>query len=212
VPRLSYAYRTDPAVPRFADERPVVVFDGKCALCSSFAQFILKKDRDWRFRLLPAQTELGTALYRHFGLDPVDYQTHVLLLDGKAYPRSDATLRILAGLGSRGGCWRRPASLFPCRCATRSMTSSRATACAGSVRARNAIGPSRRKRTAFCRDCRRRAAAGGQCAEAFDKTWITSTPATINAMPIRAKASRRWPNSAQAISVISATPAPDQTA
>jgi predicted DCC family thiol-disulfide oxidoreductase YuxK len=32
------------------------------------AQFILKKDRDWRFRLLPAQTELGTALYRHFGL------------------------------------------------------------------------------------------------------------------------------------------------
>jgi predicted DCC family thiol-disulfide oxidoreductase YuxK len=100
VPRLSYAYRTDPAVPRFADERPVVVFDGKCALCSSFAQFILKKDRDWRFRLLPAQTELGTALYRHFGLDPVDYQTHVLLLDGKAYPRSDATLRILAGLGS----------------------------------------------------------------------------------------------------------------
>ena len=97
--RAPYAYRTDPAVPRFADDHPVVVFDGKCALCSSFAQFILKRDRDARFRLLAAQCELGSALYRHFDLDPVDYETHVLLQDGKAYFRSEATMRILAGLG-----------------------------------------------------------------------------------------------------------------
>jgi predicted DCC family thiol-disulfide oxidoreductase YuxK len=99
VQRAPYEYRTDPAVPTFSDDRPIVVFDGKCALCSSFAQFLLKKDRDARFRLLAAQSELGSALYRHFDLDMVDYETFVLLEDGKAYFRSEATIRILAGLG-----------------------------------------------------------------------------------------------------------------
>ena len=97
-----YDYRADPAVPRFADDRPVIVFDGKCVLCSSFAQFILRKDRSARFRLLAAQSELGNALYRHFGLDPVSYETYVLLQEGKAYFRSEASIRILDGLG---GAW-----------------------------------------------------------------------------------------------------------
>jgi predicted DCC family thiol-disulfide oxidoreductase YuxK len=77
VQRAPYDYRADPAVPRFADDRPVIVFDGKCVLCSSFAQFILRKDRSARFRLLAAQSDLGNALYRHFGLDPMSY-----VLDG----------------------------------------------------------------------------------------------------------------------------------
>jgi predicted DCC family thiol-disulfide oxidoreductase YuxK len=51
-------------VPRFADDRPVIVFDGKCVVCSSFAQFILQKDRRARFRLLAAQTALGNASIR----------------------------------------------------------------------------------------------------------------------------------------------------
>jgi predicted DCC family thiol-disulfide oxidoreductase YuxK len=84
VQRAPYEYRADPAVPRFADDRPVIVFDGKCVLCCSSAQFILQKDRNARFRLLAAQSELGNALYRHFGLDPVNYETYVLLQDGKA--------------------------------------------------------------------------------------------------------------------------------
>jgi predicted DCC family thiol-disulfide oxidoreductase YuxK len=99
VQRAPYEYRADPAVPRFADDRPVIVFDGQCVLCSAFAQFILRKDHRARFRLLAAQSELGDALYRHFGLDPVHYETYVLLQDGKAYFRSEASLRILDGLG-----------------------------------------------------------------------------------------------------------------
>ena len=100
--RAPYDYRADPAAPRFADDRPVIVFDGKCVLCSSFAQFILRKDHDARFRLLAAQSELGSALYQHFGLDPVRYETYVLLQEGKAYFRSEASIRILDGLG---GAW-----------------------------------------------------------------------------------------------------------
>jgi len=38
-------------------------------------------------------------LYRHFGLDPGNYETYVLLQDGKAHLRSEASIRILDGLG-----------------------------------------------------------------------------------------------------------------
>ena len=100
VPRPPYAYRTDPAVPDFADDRPIIIFDGECVLCSWFARFVLRTDRAGRFRLLAAQSQLGTALYNHFGLNPIGYETYVLLEDGKAFLRSEASLRIFAGLGA----------------------------------------------------------------------------------------------------------------
>lgn len=101
--RAPFEYRTDPAVPRFGDDRPVIVFDGKCVLCSSFAQFVLRTDHHARFRLLAAQSALGDALYRHYGLDRVNFETYILLDQGVAYFRSEAALRILEGLG---GPWR----------------------------------------------------------------------------------------------------------
>jgi predicted DCC family thiol-disulfide oxidoreductase YuxK len=103
VQRAPFDYRADPAVPRFADDRPIIIFDGKCVACSAFAGFILRHDRDRRFRLLAAQSAIGDALYRHFGLDPVQYETFILLQDGCAFVRSEAAIRILAGLG---GPWR----------------------------------------------------------------------------------------------------------
>jgi predicted DCC family thiol-disulfide oxidoreductase YuxK len=100
VQHAPYDYRTDPAVPRFADDRPIIIFDGKCVLCSWFARFVLRTDRTRHFRLLAAQSPLGTALYKHFGLDPIGYETYVLLADGKAFFRSEASIRIFAGLGT----------------------------------------------------------------------------------------------------------------
>jgi predicted DCC family thiol-disulfide oxidoreductase YuxK len=94
-----FSYRSDPAVPRFPDDRPVIVFDGKCVLCSGFANFVLRRDRDHRFRLLAAQTPLGTALCQHFGLDSVNYETDVLIEDGEAFLKSESSIRILVGLG-----------------------------------------------------------------------------------------------------------------
>lgn len=99
VKRAPFSYRDDPAVPHFPDDRPIVVFDGKCVLCSRFAQFVMRRDRAAKFRLLAAQSSLGDALYRHFGLEPVNYETYILLQDGVAYLRSEAAIRILEGLG-----------------------------------------------------------------------------------------------------------------
>lgn len=97
--RAPYSYRDDPAVPRFADDRPVIIFDGECVLCSGSAQFVMRHDRHKVYRLLAAQTPLGRALYAHFGLDAQDYETMILMADGVALLKSEAVIRIAEGLG-----------------------------------------------------------------------------------------------------------------
>ena len=97
--REPYSYQSDHQVPRFPDDRPVIVFDGHCALCSAWARFVLRNDRKGRYRLLPAQTPLGHAIYLHYGLDPVDYETNLLLSDGRLFVKSEGTIRMFEGLG-----------------------------------------------------------------------------------------------------------------
>lgn len=95
----AYSYRSDPSLPSFLDDRAIIIFDGKCVMCSRFAQVILRRDTRLRFRLLAAQSPLGVALYKHYGLDPVDYETNILIEDGLPKFRSDASIRILEQLG-----------------------------------------------------------------------------------------------------------------
>lgn len=97
--RAPYSYREDDDVPAFADDKPVIIFDGVCVMCSAWARFVLKHDKRGRYRLLPAQSELGAALYRHYGLDPVNYETNVLIEQGRAYFRSSGSIRMFEGLG-----------------------------------------------------------------------------------------------------------------
>jgi predicted DCC family thiol-disulfide oxidoreductase YuxK len=95
----AYSYRRNPAVPDFPDDRPVIVFDGHCAFCSCWARFVLRHDRKGAFRLLAAQSALGEALYRHYGLAVDDYETNILLDGGRPYYRSEASIRMAEGLG-----------------------------------------------------------------------------------------------------------------
>ncbi|MBI3896982.1 MAG: DUF393 domain-containing protein [Gammaproteobacteria bacterium] len=95
----AYSYRTDSAVPDFPDDRPLIVFDGYCALCSGWARFVLCHDRKKLFRLLPAQSVLGRAIYLHYGLDPEDYETNILIADGLAWFKSEGSIRMAQALG-----------------------------------------------------------------------------------------------------------------
>ena len=97
--RPPFSYRRDPAVPPFADDRPVIIFDGYCALCSGWAAFVLRHDRTEMYRLLSAQSPLGRALYVHYSLDPEDYETNILVADGVAWFKSEGSIRMAEGLG-----------------------------------------------------------------------------------------------------------------
>jgi predicted DCC family thiol-disulfide oxidoreductase YuxK len=97
--RVPYSYRSDAAVPSFPDDRPIIVFDGYCALCSGWAQFVLRHDAAEKYRLLPAQSPLGRAIYVHYGLHPDDYETNILIENGVAWFKSEGSIRMAEGLG-----------------------------------------------------------------------------------------------------------------
>jgi predicted DCC family thiol-disulfide oxidoreductase YuxK len=48
---------------------------------------------------MAAQSSLGQALYRHYNLDPVSFETNVLLENGRAWFKSAGTIRIFTLLG-----------------------------------------------------------------------------------------------------------------
>lgn len=78
---------------------PIILFDAQCVLCSANARFILRHDRQRRFRLAAMQGEAGAALFRRHGIDPADPDT-ILVVDGDQVLRdSDAVIAIYAGLG-----------------------------------------------------------------------------------------------------------------
>lgn len=99
----AYSYRADAAVPDFADDKPIIVFDGHCVLCSRWANIIIRHDKTKRFRLLAAQSPLGEALYAHYGMKSGDYDTNLLIENGYARIKSDGTLAMMNILG---GPWK----------------------------------------------------------------------------------------------------------
>ena len=98
-----YSYRDDPSVPRFPDDKGLIVFDGVCVLCTGFARFVLKRDRDFAFRLTTAQSPLGQALFRHYGLDTESFETNLVLVDGRPYAKLDTVVAVSQRIG---GVWR----------------------------------------------------------------------------------------------------------
>lgn len=86
-----------------ADPRPVVVFDGVCVLCNGWVRFLLRHDRQQRYRFAAMQTESGRALLARHGLDPDDPASFLLVENGQAWKDTDAIVRVVDSLG---GLWR----------------------------------------------------------------------------------------------------------
>ena len=82
-----------------ADDRPVILFDAICILCSAHARFILKHDRSRHFRLASIQSPAGAALCRRFRIDPADPETLIFATGDVALRNSDAVIAIGSGLG-----------------------------------------------------------------------------------------------------------------
>lgn len=79
-------------------ERPIIVFDAMCILCSANAAFVLKHDRAGRFLLASMQGDVGASLYQRFGIDPTNPETLIVVLGDRVLRDSDAVLFIWTGL------------------------------------------------------------------------------------------------------------------
>lgn len=78
---------------------PIIVFDAMCVLCSANAQFVINNDRRGHFLLASMQGEVGSEIYRKFGIDPISPDTIVVVTGNRALRDSDAVLSIYDGLG-----------------------------------------------------------------------------------------------------------------
>lgn len=91
------------ARPALAPDAPLIVFDGVCIFCSGFVRWVIRWDREKKFRFATAQSPLGEALYHAHGLRTDFYETNLTLVEGVAYLRMDS---LIAVLDTIGGGWR----------------------------------------------------------------------------------------------------------
>lgn len=100
--RAPFSYRQDPDVPGFDHTGPICVMDAHCALCARSARWIARADHRREFRIVPLQSVLGSALMRHYGMDPDDPLSWLYLDQGRATGSLDAVIAV----GQRlGGVW-----------------------------------------------------------------------------------------------------------
>ena len=72
----------------------LVFFDGDCAFCNGWVQFITDRDTRGRFRCAPLTSPEGLAVCGPLGLDAAHPDSVVVVADGKVGLRSEAMLMI----------------------------------------------------------------------------------------------------------------------
>ncbi len=80
------------------DGRNLIVLDGECVLCSGFFRFMLKRDKTRRFEFATAQSPLGQRMYKALNLPVTDFETNLVIVDGKVFQCLDALAEAMRAL------------------------------------------------------------------------------------------------------------------
>jgi predicted DCC family thiol-disulfide oxidoreductase YuxK len=81
----------------------VILFDGVCNFCNASINFVMDHDATRRFRFASLQSEYGQRVLREHQRPTNDFDTILLLRDGKVFQKSTAALEITRYL--RGWSW-----------------------------------------------------------------------------------------------------------
>ena len=79
------------------EERPILMFDGVCNLCNGFVDFILRKEKDYRFLFVSLQSERGRQLQEQFAISPA-VDSVIVITDNTAHFYSDAVFQVVKAL------------------------------------------------------------------------------------------------------------------
>ena len=90
-------------MPSFDTSKPIIFFDGVCNLCNSSVQFVIKRDKEGKFRFASLQSGAGQEMLLQNQLSQNDFNSFLLYEDGKLFTRSTAALRVLSQL--KGWKW-----------------------------------------------------------------------------------------------------------
>lgn len=73
------------------ETNPILLFDGICNLCNNSVDFIIRHDREKRFRFASLQSDAGKRMLEDFRI-PLETDSVILIVEGHAYTESDAAL------------------------------------------------------------------------------------------------------------------------
>ena len=79
----------------------IVLFDGVCNFCNDSVNFIIRHDRDNKFKFATLQSDIGQELRAEYNVGE-DIDSIVLIENDQAFTHSTAGLRIAKALG---GIW-----------------------------------------------------------------------------------------------------------
>lgn len=80
------------------NNKPVILFDGVCNLCNGSVQFVIKHDKAARYSFASLQSETGRELLQQYHLPLTDFNSFVLIKDGRAFTKSSAALMVAKDL------------------------------------------------------------------------------------------------------------------
>ena len=83
--------------------RHIILFDGVCNLCNGVVQFIIKRDKEKKFRFASLQSNAAIELLKEYGSYSEEMNTIIYIRDEKIYYKSNAALFIMQDLG---GIWK----------------------------------------------------------------------------------------------------------
>ena len=84
------------------NDKPVILFDGVCNLCSGSVQFILKRDKEKNFLFASLQSVYGQNLLKELNLPKGTFNSFILFEKGKVFTRSTAALKMFSQLKNWG--------------------------------------------------------------------------------------------------------------
>ena len=76
-------------------EKPVILFDGVCNFCNGAVNFVLKQDKKGIFNFAALQSAAGQKLLQQYNLAMKDFDSFVLIENGKVFKKSTASLRVM---------------------------------------------------------------------------------------------------------------------
>lgn len=97
--REAYSYSDKLNGREWDGKQALIVFDGVCVLCNSFAHWVHRHDKNKMFLFTTAQSDLGQLLYKHFELNPTDYETNLVIIDGRVYEKMFAVFAVFKQIG-----------------------------------------------------------------------------------------------------------------
>ena len=76
------------------NDNPVILFDGVCNLCNGAVDFVIKRDTISQFKFAALQSEAGQKLLQQYNLPRENFNSFVLIKEGKVYTKSAAALKV----------------------------------------------------------------------------------------------------------------------